>query len=138
MTYSICTSLLFAMVMVSGCTTTASRDAAFHEDSALSQVNTDNTLNLVTRLEEADRALREARLNDAEVMYRELIKSHPQVPEVYLRLGNIYTRQAQLEAAQQTYKEGEDRNGKMMRYLKVKQTPLNKYWDANEPNTYHN
>jgi len=94
------------MVMVSGCTTTASRDAAFHEDSALSQVNTDNTLNLVTRLEEADRALREARLNDAEVMYRELIKSHPQVPEVYLRLGNIYTRQAQLEAAQQTYKEG--------------------------------
>tara|TARA_R110000787_G_scaffold211663_9_gene321508 strand:+ start:32005 stop:32496 length:492 start_codon:yes stop_codon:yes gene_type:complete len=58
------------------------------------------------KLERASLALREARLLDAEVMYRELSVSHPRLPEVWLQLGNIYTRQAQLEAAMRAYKDG--------------------------------
>jgi predicted Zn-dependent protease len=58
------------------------------------------------RLEQADLALREARLDDAEILYRDLSASHPRLPEVWLQLGNIYARQAQLEAAMRAYKEG--------------------------------
>ena len=61
---------------------------------------------LRARLERASLALREARLIDAEVMYRELSVSNPRLPEVWLQLGNIYTRQAQLEAAMRAYKDG--------------------------------
>lgn len=61
---------------------------------------------LRTRLERADQALREARLTDAEILYRELTLTHPQLPEVWLRLGNIYARQSQLEAAMRSYKDG--------------------------------
>lgn len=58
------------------------------------------------RLERADAALREARLTDAEILYRELSVSHPDMPEIWLRLGNIYARQSQLEAAMRAYKDG--------------------------------
>lgn len=58
------------------------------------------------KLERADLALREARLDDAEVLYRELSISHPRLADVWLNLGNIYTRQSQVEAAVQTYKQG--------------------------------
>lgn len=61
---------------------------------------------LRAQLERADLALREARLIDAEVLYRELSVSHPRLPEVWLQLGNIYTRQAQLEAAKRSYRDG--------------------------------
>ena len=61
---------------------------------------------LRVRLERADLALREARMIDAEVLYRELTETHPRLPEVWLQLGNIYTRQAQLEAAMRTYRGG--------------------------------
>lgn len=59
-----------------------------------------------TQLQKADRALREARLTDAEVLYRSLIQTHPELPEVWLRLGNVYTRQGQLDAAVRIYNEG--------------------------------
>ena len=58
------------------------------------------------RLESADLALREARLNEAEILYRQLSQSHPQLPDVWLNLGNIYSRQSQLEAAMRAYKQG--------------------------------
>lgn len=61
---------------------------------------------LRNKLQRADLALREARLIDAEILYRELSVSHPRLPEVWLQLGNIYTRQAQLEAAMLAYKGG--------------------------------
>lgn len=61
---------------------------------------------LRAELQRADRALREARLLDAEVIYRRLAKSNPRLPEVWLRLGNIYVRQAQLEAAVRVYLQG--------------------------------
>jgi len=58
------------------------------------------------QLESADLALREARLNDAEIQYRQLAQSHPQLPDIWLNLGNIYSRQSQLEAAMRAYKQG--------------------------------
>lgn len=61
---------------------------------------------LRTQLAQADRALREARLVDAEYHYRQLSQQHPRLPEVWLRLGNIYTRQAQFEAAMRAYRDG--------------------------------
>lgn len=57
-------------------------------------------------LERADRAYREARLIDAEVLYRELSRTNPAVPDVWLRLGSIYVRQGQLEAADRAYRDG--------------------------------
>jgi tetratricopeptide (TPR) repeat protein len=58
---------------------------------------------LDVRLERADVAYREARLTDAERMYREIIDQHPRLTEVWVRLGNIYTRQNQLDAAVRAY-----------------------------------
>lgn len=58
------------------------------------------------RMERADLALREARLIDAEILYRDLTRTHPNLPDVWLRLGNIYVRQGQLEAADRAYRDG--------------------------------
>lgn len=68
------------------------------------QANAD--IDVQAKLERGDRALREARLTDAEIIYRELTAQHPTLPEVWLRLGNVYTRQAQLEAAIRVYEDG--------------------------------
>lgn len=61
---------------------------------------------LADRLATADQALREARLLDAEIAYRQLSIEHPQLPDVWLRLGNIHVRQAQLDAAVHSYQQG--------------------------------
>lgn len=61
---------------------------------------------LRAQLDRADRALREARLLDAEILYRNLTREHPALPDVWLRLGNIYARQSQNLAAVRAYKEG--------------------------------
>ena len=61
---------------------------------------------LRSELRAADQALREARLTDAEIRYRRLTEEHPEISEAWLRLGNVYTRQAQLEAAIRVYQEG--------------------------------
>ena len=61
---------------------------------------------LQDKLERADQALRDARLTDAEILYRQLTESNPELPDVWLRLGNVYTRESQLQAAVRTYKQG--------------------------------
>ncbi|TDU30695.1 tetratricopeptide repeat protein [Panacagrimonas perspica] len=66
----------------------------------------DERSSLRSKLDRADLALREARLTDAESLYRDLATSHPRLPEVWLQLGNIYARQSQLEAATYSYKQG--------------------------------
>jgi tetratricopeptide (TPR) repeat protein len=58
----------------------------------------------------AERALREARLSDAEIAYRQLAEAHPRLPNVWLHLGNVYARQLQLEAAVRAYEEGLQHN----------------------------
>lgn len=63
-------------------------------------------MRLVDRLERADLALKEARLADAEQHYRQLTEEHPRLPDVWLRLGNIYVRQNQLQAAERVYLQG--------------------------------
>ena len=62
---------------------------------------TANTLD--ARLEKADLAFREARLTDAERLYRSIAETHPTLTEVWVRLGNIYTRQDELDAAIRAY-----------------------------------
>ena len=57
-------------------------------------------------LARADTALREARLVDAERHYRQLSEHHPRLPDIWLRLGNIYTRQGQFQAAMRAYRDG--------------------------------
>ena len=67
-------------------------------------------MRLSDRLDQADLALREARLLDAEIAYRRLASDHPRLPEVWLRLGNIYVRQDQLDAAVHSYRQGLQRH----------------------------
>lgn len=74
------------------------------------RVSPDVTMGLSDRLDAADLALREARLLDAEVAYRQLSKDHPALPDVWLRLGNIYVRQDQLDAAMHSYQRGLQRH----------------------------
>ncbi len=66
----------------------------------------DDRSSLRSKLDRADLALREARLGDAESLYRDLSITHPRLPDVWLQLGNIYARQSQLEAATYSYKQG--------------------------------
>ena len=66
----------------------------------------DSASALKQQLERADLAMREARLVDAEALYRDLAVAHPRLPEVWLQLGNIYARQSQIEAAMHSYKQG--------------------------------
>lgn len=84
-----------ACVLTSGCATTSADDEfGGHSPS------------LRADLERADLALREARLADAEILFRKLSVAHPRLPDVWLHLGNIYARQAQLEAASRAYRDG--------------------------------
>jgi tetratricopeptide (TPR) repeat protein len=55
------------------------------------------------QLRQADQAYREARLEDAEPIYRQISLDHPEMKDVWFRLGNIYTRQNQLDAAVRAY-----------------------------------
>jgi tetratricopeptide (TPR) repeat protein len=55
------------------------------------------------QMRKADQAYREARLEDAEPLYRQITLDHPELKDVWFRLGNIYTRQNQLDAAVRAY-----------------------------------
>jgi len=57
------------------------------------------------QLQHADAAYREARLDDAERLYREITDAHPDLSDVWFRLGNIYTRQDELDAAVRAYEK---------------------------------
>ncbi len=89
--------LLFLTISISACVINPVEQAALDRESKQSLRN---------KLERADLALREARLTDAEVLYRDVSISNPDIPEVWLRLGNIYVRQGQHDAAVRVYKEG--------------------------------
>ena len=55
------------------------------------------------QMRRADQAYREARLEDAEVIYHQIVLDHPDLKDVWFRLGNIYTRENQLDAAVRAY-----------------------------------
>jgi cytochrome c-type biogenesis protein CcmH/NrfG len=55
------------------------------------------------QLKQADEAYSEARLDDAERIYLQIAKGHPDLSEVWFRLGNIYTREGQFDAAVRAY-----------------------------------
>jgi tetratricopeptide (TPR) repeat protein len=55
------------------------------------------------QIQRGDLAYREARLTDAESIYRGIVENNPQLTDIWFRLGNIYTRQDQLDAAIRAY-----------------------------------
>ena len=89
------TVLAMMLTAVPGCSTRDARTPRDEQQPGLKQ-----------QLERADLAMREARLTDAEALYRELAAAHPRLPEIWLQLGNIYARQSQVEAAVHSYKQG--------------------------------
>ncbi|MDQ7735560.1 tetratricopeptide repeat protein [Halomonas sp. SpR1] len=79
------------------------------------------------QLEKANTALQEARLMDAEVLYSNISSGHPELPDVWLKLGNIYARQGRNAAAIRTYNEGlkyQPNDGKIWYNLAVIQTKV--------------
>jgi tetratricopeptide (TPR) repeat protein len=79
------------------------------------------------QLRKADLAYREARLEDAEPLYRQITLDHPELKDVWFRLGNIYTRQNQLDAAVRAYErtiqldKNEDRAWYNLSLVRLKQ-----------------
>jgi len=92
---------LFAMLSLSlaGCAS----NAAHESRSAEPLGPVDYTLD--DNLKRADTAYREARLDDAESIYRGIIQQHPTMDTVWFRLGNIYMRQNQYEASVNAYEQ---------------------------------
>jgi tetratricopeptide (TPR) repeat protein len=82
---------LVAVLLLGGCATTGGGDGQ--------QVN----YSLDDQLRQADQAYREARLDDAERIYRQILQDHGDLKDAWFRLGNIYTREDQLEAAVRAY-----------------------------------
>ncbi|HET7314084.1 tetratricopeptide repeat protein [Salinisphaera sp.] len=98
-------------VLLSACVSTPRTSVS--RPAARTRLPADNDRAEVQRtMKKAARALRDARLTDAEILYRQLTQTHPNLPEVWLRLGNVYMREAQLQAAVRTYTQGlrHDRN----------------------------
>lgn len=86
-------TLLLLVSMLCGCATGGSQ----------SSVGENINYALDEKLIEANKAYREARLSDAERLYREISEAHPSLVEVWVRLGNIYTRLGQYDAAVRAY-----------------------------------
>jgi tetratricopeptide (TPR) repeat protein len=57
------------------------------------------------QLQRANVAYEQARLQDAEQIYRSITDTHPYLKDVWFRLGNIYTRENQLDAAIRAYEK---------------------------------
>jgi len=56
-------------------------------------------------LKRGDQAYREARLDDAEAVYLKVLDKHPTLGGVWFRMGNIYLRQMQYDAAIHSYEQ---------------------------------
>lgn len=78
--------LLINCIGFSGCTTSASNKSVY------------------TKYEKAVDAYNEGRFSDAEPLLRKLLKEHPQFAEGWFRLGNLYVRTGQNEAAITAFK----------------------------------
>ncbi len=55
------------------------------------------------QLKRGDAAYREARLEDAERIYLRVVDDHPDLSDIWFRLGNIYMREGQFDAAVRAY-----------------------------------
>lgn len=108
--------VVFAALVLTGCAGTQTQQVQQQSDGKLRE-----------RLEKANTALQEARLMDAEVLYSNISSDHPELPDVWLKLGNIYARQGRNAAAIRTYNEGlkyQPDDGKIWYNLAVIQTKV--------------
>ena len=78
--------VVMCCVWLSGCTTSASKRSVY------------------SQYEQAVDAYNEGRFSDAEPLLRKLLKEHPQFAEGWFRLGNLYVRTGQNEAAITAFK----------------------------------
>jgi len=62
-------------------------------------------LTLEQKLEKANAAYDEARLDRAESLYLQIVKDKPGLREPWLKLGNIYVRQTRMKAAIRCFEE---------------------------------
>jgi len=60
---------------------------------------------ILKRFDEAAALLKAGKLDEAAVVFLELKEKHPDIPEVYLNLGTIYTRQEKWQAAEEAYQK---------------------------------
>tara|TARA_R110002020_G_scaffold424072_4_gene633229 strand:+ start:7456 stop:7920 length:465 start_codon:yes stop_codon:yes gene_type:complete len=108
--------VVFATFVLTGCAGTQTQQMQQQSDGKLRE-----------QLEKANTALQEARLMDAEVLYSNISSDHPELPDVWLKLGNIYARQGRNTAAIRTYNEGlkyQPDDGKIWYNLAVIQTKV--------------
>lgn len=55
-------------------------------------------------------AYKNGELNEAEIRYRQLVKAHPEYGDGWFKLGNIYVRMGQYDAAANMYKKAAQLN----------------------------
>lgn len=72
--------------------------------------------NLTLKLEKANQFYTQGSLTDAEYLYRSVIQRSPGLSVVWFRLGNIYVRTNQLEAAINAYRQATKINPKEEQY----------------------
>jgi tetratricopeptide (TPR) repeat protein len=70
------------------------------QQQSVKKMNSSELINLV---EEAGEAYKMGLLTDAEIKYREITAKYPRYYDAWLKLGNIYVRTDQLEAAIRVY-----------------------------------
>lgn len=82
------------LVVFTGCASTDSR----HSEKDMANYNS------------AAQAYNNGELSDAETRYRQLVKTHPEYGEGWFKLGNIYVRMGQYDAAANMYKKAAQLN----------------------------
>jgi tetratricopeptide (TPR) repeat protein len=84
--------LLSTLLFLNACAST--------QQQSVNKLNSSELINLV---EEAGEAYKMGLLTDAEIKYREITEKYPRYYDAWLKLGNIYVRTDQLEAAIRVY-----------------------------------
>jgi len=87
--------LLITIIFLVGCSSSSKR---------LERIPKLN-LTLEQKLERANLAYEEARLDHAESLYLQITKDKPKLREPWLKLGNIYMRQTRMKAAIRCFEE---------------------------------
>lgn len=85
---------VFLTVLYCGCASSTKNNTNQLQGEGLSQ-----------KLDRANDAYAEARLDRAESLFLEIIKDNPGLVDAWLKLGNIYTRQNRLKAATRCFEK---------------------------------
>ncbi len=87
--------LLFLLPLLSAC---AVQSTATYREPA-------NSEELAARLEQSFLAYKDGRLGDAEAILHQILEDHPDLADAWFKLGNIYYRTGQYDAAVRAYEK---------------------------------